>query len=502
MFAELFKVIFTPFNLLLAIGGNAVGLIFGAIPGLSVSMALALFLPVSYVLPSYSGIVFLANIYVGAVSGGLFGSILLGIPGTTSAVATTYDGYPMTQNGQATKALGIGIVSSFIGTTGSVLCAMLFSPLIAKVAILMGPWEIFSLCFCAIVLVVTISKGDMWNGLISALFGILFACIGFSPIDGAKRFSFGIKPLLGGINSTLLILGLFALGTVITNYGQHKNTNPPVPKTEFRGLGVSLKELAMNRILIIRSFFIGLWIGFLPGMGGGLSNQVSYAMARNASKSPETFGKGNPEGVYATEVANNASIGGAVVPMITLGIPGDSPTTLLLSALIVFGLEPGPMLMVESPDFAYLLYMSMIVGAILAMSLSLGCMRAFPKILSAPYCYLFSAVVLLSFTGAYSLASSTSSLMVCVALAIINVFFVFAGLPKAPFLLGFILSPMLESNLRKGLTYTDHGFLYFLMRPASCLLLLLAFASLFWPIVRDRLEKRKGKKSADEEDND
>lgn len=498
MVAQLFSIIFQPMNLLLALGGNAIGLIFGAIPGLSVSMALALFLPVSYVLDGFRGILFLGNMYVGAVSGGLFGSIMLGIPGTTSAVATTYDGYPMTRKGQVTKALGIGIVSSFIGTVGSVLCAMLFSPLISKVAVLMGPWELFSLCFCAIVLVVTISKGDMWNGLISALFGVIFACVGFSPIDGAKRFSFGIKAILGGINVTALILGLFALGTVITNYGQHKNTNPPVPKTEFKGLGISLKELVQNRILILRSFFIGLWIGFLPGMGGGLSNQVSYAMARSASKHPETFGKGNPEGVYATEVANNASIGGAIVPMITLGIPGDSPTTLILSALIVFGLEPGPMLMVNTPEYAYILYFAMILGAFLALGLSFGGMRAFPKILSIPYHYLFATVVLLCFTGAYSLSNSTAILMVCVALAVINVFFVYAGLPRAPFLLGFILSPMLESNLRKGLTYTDYGFAYFFMRPASCAFLLIAFISLFWPMVRERLDAKKKARMAEQ----
>ncbi len=494
VFAKVFAELIKPGNILLALGGNSIGLIFGAIPGLSVSMALALFLPVSYVLPSFSGIIFLANIYTGAVSGGLFGSILIGIPGTTSAVATTYDGYPMTQNGQATKALGIAIVSSFIGTTGSVTCAMLFSPIISKVALMMGPWELFSLCFCAIVLVVTISKGDMWNGLIAALFGVLFACVGFSPIDGAKRFSFGIKVLLGGINTTALILGLFALGTVVVNYGQHKNQNPPAPKAELKGLGVTFKEIIENRILIIRSFLIGLWIGFLPGMGGGLSNQVSYAMARSASKHPETFGHGNPEGVYATEVANNASIGGAVVPMITLGIPGDSPTTLILSALIVFGLEPGPMLLQKSPVHAYLLYFAMFFGAICALALSFGGLRAFPKILSVPYNYLFAAVVLLSFTGAYSLSNSNTILMVCVSLAVVNVFFSFAGLPRAPFLLGFILSPMLETNLRMGLTYTDKGFWVFLTRPASCALLLIAMASLFWPTIR---EKREAKKKAE-----
>ena len=271
---------FTLTNICFALCGNIIGLIFGAIPGLTGSMALALFLPVSFVMPSYTGLVFLGSMYIGGTSGGLFGSILTGIPGTTASIATVYDGYPMTLKGQAMKALGVAILSSSIGSLGGILFAMLFCPIISKVALLMGPWEYFSLCFCAIVLVVTISKDDMWNGLIAALLGVTLSCVGFSPIDGGKRFDFGIRILLGGINTTCLMLGIFALSTVLLNYAKHKNTNPPVEPCNFKGLGVSLKEFIEKRVLIIRSFIVGLWIGFLPGMGPGLSNQVSYAMAK------------------------------------------------------------------------------------------------------------------------------------------------------------------------------------------------------------------------------
>lgn len=492
MFASTLAILFTPSNLLIAFIANVIGIVFGAIPGLTGSMAMALLLPVSFAFDGYTGIIFLGSLYIGGVSGGLIGSILLGIPGSTSSIATTYDGYPMTLKGQSVKALAIGIVSSFIGTVGSVIVAMVFCPFIARLAILLGPWELFSLCFCAIILVVTISKGDMWNGLIAALFGIAFVCIGFSPIDGGKRFTYGIKVILGGINITALMLGIFALSTVVINYGKRETVNPPVDKVELKGLGVTFKELIEKRMLIIKSFLVGLWIGFLPGMGSGLSNQVAYAMARSASKDPDSFGKGNPEGIYASEISNNAAIGGAIIPMIALGIPGDTPTSLMLGGLIVFGLEPGPLLMKNSPDFVYVFFGILLLGAIMTLIIQMGGMRAFPQILKIPYHYLFTAIVVVCFAGTYSLGNHIDSCYLMIVLCALGIFlFGYAGLPKAPFVLGFILGPMLEKNLRKGLTYSPEGIITFFTRPVSAFLLLVAFASMFWPAVRDRLEAKK-----------
>ena len=500
MFASTISILFTPINIVMALIGVVIGVVFGAIPGLSGTTAMALLLPLSFTMDKYTAIIFLGSAYVGAVSGGLIASILLGIPGTTSSVATVYDGYPMTLNGQSVKALGIGIVASFIGTVGSVLVAMFFCPLIAKIAIKLGPWEIFSLCFCAIVLVVTISKGDMWNGLIAALFGVAISCIGYSPIDGAKRFSFGIKGILSGVNTTALVLGFFALCTIMKNYAKHKTVNPPMESTKLKGFGVTFKELRENAWLIIKSFFIGLWIGFLPGMGSGLSNQVAYASARSASKHPETFGKGNPEGVWASETSNNAAVGGAIIPMIALGIPGDTPTSILLGGLIIHGLEPGPMLMSTSPQFAYVFFGIMLFAAVLTLVLQLGGMRTFPKILGIPYHYLFTAIAVICFTGAFSTTMSVFNCKLMLVMGLVGIFFAFAELPSAPFILGFILGPMLEQNLRKGLTYTDQGFLTFLIRPISGVLLLVAVGSLFWPAVRARIEAKRGKKYADDND--
>lgn len=500
MFASTISILFTPINIVMALIGVVIGIVFGAIPGLSGTTAMALLLPVSFTMDKYTAIIFLGSAYVGAVSGGLIASILLGIPGTTSSVATVYDGYPMTLNGQSVKALGVGIVASFIGTVGSVLVAMFFCPLIAKLAIKLGPWEIFSLCFCAIVLVVTISKGDMWNGLIASLFGVAISCIGFSPIDGAKRFSFGIKGIMSGVNTTALVLGFFALCTIMKNFALHKTVNPPMEETKLKGFGVTFKDLRENAWLIIKSFFIGLWIGFLPGMGSGLSNQVAYASARSSSKHPETFGKGNPEGVWATETSNNAAVGGAVIPMIALGIPGDTPTSILLGGLIIHGLEPGPMLMTTSPQFVYVFFGILLFSAVLTMVLQLGGMRTFPKILGIPYHYLFTAIAVICFTGAFSTTMSVFNCKLMLVMGLVGIFFAYAELPSAPFILGFILGPMLEQNLRKGLTYTDQGFLTFLTRPISGALLAVAVISLFWPAVRSRIEAKRGKKYEDNDD--
>lgn len=500
MFFSTIGILFQPANLILGFVGVLVGIIFGAIPGLSGTTAMALLLPISFSMDSFSAIIFLGATYVGAVSGGLISSILLGIPGTTSSVATTYDGYPMTLKGKAVKALGIGIVSSFIGTIGSVIIAMLFCPLLAKVALKLGPWELFSLCFCAIILVVTISKGDMWNGLIAALIGAAISCIGFAPIDSSKRFSFGIKTLLGGVNTTGLVLGFFALCTIMKNYGQKKTVNPPVDDFKLRGFGVSFKELWQNKWLILKSFFIGLWIGFLPGMGSGLSNQVAYATARSSSKHPETFGQGNPEGVYASEVSNNAAVGGAIIPTIALGIPGDTPMSILLGGLIIHGLEPGPLLMTTSPDFVYVFFGILILAAIMTLLTQLFGMRFFPKMLKIPYHYLFSGIAVVCFAGAFSTTMSISNCGLMIGVAILGLFFAFAELPSAPFILGFILGPMLEMNLRKGITYDDRGFIVFLTRPISCALILVAVGSMFWPYIRARLEAKKGSKYQDGED--
>ncbi len=346
-----------PVNLLLLLVGNIIGMIFGAIPGLSGTLAVMLFMPLTYSMEAGEAIVFLLALWVGGCSGGFIGSILLGIPGSPSSVATCFDGYPMTKNGQAGKALAIGMVASFIGTFFSAIAAGLLSETVADIAFMMGPWEYFGLCFVAITMVLAISKGNMFKGLTSACIGLLLASVGFSPIDAEPRFVFDNMYLMGGLGMTVVLIGVFGVSSIVLSYGKGFDPLPEVDTKSIKGLG----------------------IGFLPGMGAGLSNLVAYSSAKNASKKPELFGKGNPEGVWASEVSNNAAIGGAMIPMAALGIPGDSTTALLIGALTIHGLEMGPMVFRNSGNIIYLMFFVVALCSLVCMVLQALGMRGFPQ---------------------------------------------------------------------------------------------------------------------------
>jgi putative tricarboxylic transport membrane protein len=265
-------------------------------------------------------------------------------------VATCFDAYPLSKKGETVRALGVGILASFVGTVGSIVIATFVSPLIANLAVKLGPWEYFSLCLCSLVLVSTLAKGNMFKGLAGACIGILLSCIGSSPIDGYLRFSYGNIYLSGGIDMVALMLGIFAIKQIVVDYARGQQEMPEVDVASLKGFNIPIKDFLQNKMNIFRSFMIGLWIGFLPGMGAGLSNMVAYAQAKSSSKTPEAFGEGCVDGIFASEVSNNAAVGGAVIPMIALGIPGDAVTALLLSGLMIHGLQPGPLLYINNPD--------------------------------------------------------------------------------------------------------------------------------------------------------
>lgn len=491
MLVTVLREMLTPSNFLIIVGGTILGIIFGAVPGLSATTGIALMLPVSFSMTSTTGILFLGSIYVGGISGGLIAAILIGVPGTPASVATCFDGYPMAKNGRASRALGIGILSSFLGTFFSVLISMFFCPLLARFAVRMGPWEIFSLCFCAIILVVTMSKGNMFNGLIAGLLGILVSCIGIAPIDGAKRFTFGVVNLLSGINQIGLMLGVFAVATLIKNFAKGDTKTPEIDTKGISGFGISLREYFSHWLLIVKSFFIGLWIGFLPGLGAGLANLVAYAQAKASSKTPEKFGTGWDEGIIASETSNNAAIGGAIIPMVALGIPGDTATAMLIGGLMIHGIDAGPLLMTNNPELVYCFFGVLLLGAALVLVLQFFGMRSFPYILRTPVCYLYSAILIICVVGAYSDSRTMFNCWLMLVMGVVGILMALGNLPTSPFILGYILGPMLETNLRKGMTYTSDGFLPFITRPVSAVLLLVALGSLLWPFIRDYREARK-----------
>ena len=394
--------LFSPTCLLFMILGCAMGIIFGALPGLSGTVGVTLLLPMTIGMSSEMGIALLIAIWIGGVSGGFISATLLGIPGTASSIATCFDAYPLCRQGKARKALETGIYASFIGTFFSCIIAMVLCQYVAKVAMQLGPWEYFSLCVCAIILVVSLSKGNMAKGLAGAGIGLLLACVGAAPVDAVARYTFGNYNLYGGINSTGMMLGIFAIYLVLENFAKNQMSLTDKEAGSTGGEGLSFREFKSNIGNMIRSFMYGLWIGFLPGMGAGLSNLVAYGRAKSSSKHPEEFGNGCVDGVFATECSNNASVGGALIPMVSLGIPGDATTAVLLGALTIHGLEPGPLLFSNNPVYVYVLFGAAIISAVLVLLMQLGGKRLFPKILQIPYHYLYPVILVMCFLGAYS----------------------------------------------------------------------------------------------------
>ncbi|MGL5438103.1 MAG: tripartite tricarboxylate transporter permease [Lachnospiraceae bacterium] len=481
-----------PFNIILLLVGNIIGLIFGAIPGLSGTLAVMLFMPLTYSMNAGSAIIFLLSLWIGGCSGAFIGSVLLGIPGSASAVSTCWDGYPMSKAGKSGKALAIGMVASFMGTFFSAIAGAFLSQSVADVAFLLGPWEYFGLCFVAITMVLAISKGNMFKGLLSASIGLLLASVGFSPIDAEARFVFGNMHLMGGLGMTVVLIGIFSVSSIILAHAKGFDPLPEVDTKSVKGLGITITDIKENFVNIIRSWLIGLGIGFLPGMGSGLSNLVAYSAAKNGSKSPETFGTGNPEGVWAPEVANNASIGGAMIPMAALGIPGDSTTALLIGALTIHGLEMGPMVFRNSGNVVYLMFFVVALCAIVCLLLQALGMRTFPLILKVPYHYMYPALIIISFISAYVDSSSIYKCGLMLVFAAVGILMAYGSLPTSPLILAFILGPILESNMLKAFQNTGTVTTFF-TRPISCVFMIIGIGCVFSPIIKSCLAKMKRK---------
>lgn len=489
-FITAFMALLNPLTLLLTLVGCFVGMVLGAIPGLVGGTAITVLLPMTYAMDPLMAMSMLMGIYVGGDSGGYIGSILLGIPGTAANVATVYDGYEMTKKGQVTRALSIATVSNFLGTLPSLIVAMIACPVIAALAVLMGPWEYFSLAFMAITLVVSLSKGKMLKGFIGAALGLLITQVGYSPISATPRFTFDNLYLSGGFNTITVLIGIFAGSMIMINYATNEKGagtfEEKIGKFYFPG-----KEMIANAFNIVRSFLIGLFIGFLPGMGPALSNVVSYSTAKNSSKHPEKFGTGCDAGLFAPEVANNAAIGGAIIPMISLGIPGDGTTVLLLSALTIQGIAPGPLLQKNNPELVSMVFVAGIFAAIFALLIQVFGIRYLPALLKVPYHYLYPAILIISFMGVYATTTNMFAVFSVLGFALLGIWMNWADIPVTPFVLSFVLGGTLETNFRNAISYAKGDWTSFFTRPASCILLLVAVGSVLLPLIQDKIKTKK-----------
>ena len=489
-------ILLQPANFLIMYVCALVGCVLGAIPGLSGGLGITLLLPMTFALNTEISFAMLVGMYVGGVSGSFIAAVLVGIPGSASSIGTCYDGYPMTKNGKAAKALSIGITGSFIGTFVSIIVAMLCSGAIADIALKLGPWEYFSLCLMAITMVVGLSNGSIFKGLMAAFLGLFLSTVGADKVTNQLRFTFGNTNLYGGINMVCMLMGTFALQQVATAYAKGQQDMPPVDTKSLKGFGLTLKDFTSNMKVILVSLVIGLFIGFLPGMGSGISNLIAYGQAKKMDKHPEKFGTGYDPGVWATEVANNAGVGGALIPMISLGIPGDGTTVLLLSAMTIKGLQAGPMFIQTNPVLAALIFLIVLVSAILIFFTEIGTKRWFPYLLKATYHYLFSAIMMICFMGSFSATTSMFSVYMMIGFGVLGVIMDMFGMPMTPLMLSFILGPKIEEYFRTGCSYARGDLTSFITRPISLIFILVAIYSVVGPIITKKIKDKRAAKNA------
>ncbi len=482
-------------NFAAVIIGVIAGIVVGAMPGLSATMAISVLVPFTFGLEPLVALGLMAGIYNGAMYGGAIPAVLLRIPGTPAAVATTFDGYPMAQKGEGGFALQVAVVSSAIGGIASAFALMLLAPPLSKVTLLFGPSEVFWVAVFGLASIIFLLGGNPIKGLISACFGVFVSVVGSDPIYGNDRFTFGALELLDGINIVILLVGLYALPPVIDLLETPLKTDGVTGSK----LGTQSMWKAMPRMkgfwkTWLRGSFIGIWIGILPGAGGSMAAFMSYNEARRGSKTPDTWGNGEPEGVAAAETANNADTASALIPALTLGIPGTAVAAVMLGGLLVHGLQPGPMLFRENPDVVFGFMWQFLFGAILLIFLggSLAT-NSFARLLNLPRPLLGSVIIVLMLIGVYSIHGRMFDVYMMLGFGAIGWIMDKLKFPLPPVVLGLILGSFAEENLRLALRIGrgDWGVLF--QNTTSLILVALTVAVVIGPILKRRLFDAKAK---------
>jgi putative tricarboxylic transport membrane protein len=480
--------VFDPLTFLLMVAGVAGGVIIGALPGMTASMGIILLLPLTYKLPAQTALVMLCGMYCGAMYGGSISAILINTPGTPSASATVLDGFPLTRQGKAGKALAMAILGSFVGGLFSSFCLLLIAPQLAKVALKFQAADYFSLAIFGLTIMASSSGKNLIKGLISGWAGLLLSTVGIDGIVGVDRFTFGIPPLMNGFSLLPVLIGVFALSQVLVEV-ETKKPAAEIVKQELTGTLPTWGEVKLvSRAMAIGSV-IGVIIGIIPGTGGAIACFMAYNEARRWSKHKEQFGKGALEGVAAPESANNATTGGALVPMLTLGVPGDVVTAVMLGALMLIGVRPGPLLFVERAEVVYTLLAGMLVIQFVMLFLGMYATKVSPRILSIPYDVLMPVVVVLCVVGAYTLGNSLFDVLVAVIFGVVGYFMRKYNYPGAPLVLGIILGPMAEDNLNRALLTAHNDWSVLVTRPISVTFLILSVVSMAAALYAARPER-------------
>jgi putative tricarboxylic transport membrane protein len=476
-----FQLAFQPINFMFCFFGVLIGTLVGVLPGLGPVAAMSLLLPVTFHVPPVSAIIMLSGIYYGAMYGGSTTSILVNIPGEAASVVTCLDGYQMARQGRAGPALGISAFGSFIAGTLSILGLMFIGPFLAAGALRFGPPEYFAIMILGLTILTFLASGPMWKALLMAAFGLFLSTIGMDNVSGIARLSFNIEELVDGIGLVPVVMGLFGISEVMVNV--ESSMERSIFATKIKNILPTLNDWIASLGPIIRGTILGFFLGVLPGGGAVISSFVSYAVEKKVSKHPEKFGTGTIEGVAGPESANNAATGGAFIPLLSLGIPSNAVMALLLGALIIHGIQPGPLLIKEHPDIFWGTVASMYLGNILLLILNLPLIGLWVKILKVPYPVLFPLILLFCLIGSYSLNNSITDVILMNIFGLIGYFFRKFRYEAAPLVLALVLGPIMENSLRQSLLMSGGSPFIFLNRPISSVILITAFLLLAFPLI-------------------
>ena len=485
-----FSVALQPLNLFYCFMGCVIGTLVGVLPGLGPTAALSLLLPATYHLNPVSAIIMLSGIYYGSQYGGSTTSILVNIPGEASSVVTCLDGYQMARQGRAGRALGISAFGSFIAGTLGIIGLMTMAPRLANVALAFGPPEYFSLMCLGMVILTFLSSTSMVRALMMACFGVIVGMIGMDPVSGSTRLTFGIIELMDGVGLIPVVMGLFGISEMFLNI--EKKIDREIFKTRVKGLLPTVKDWIQAKGAILRGTLIGYFLGILPGGGAVLSSFVAYAVEKRVSRYPEKFGTGVIEGVAAPESANNSAAQSAFIPLLTLGIPSNSVMAMLLGALIIHNVTPGPLLLTQHPQVFWGVIASMYIGNLTLLFLNLPLIGIWVRLLRVPYAILLPVIILFCLIGAYTIANSIVDVLLMLAFGMLGYLMKKLKYDAAPFVLAFVLGPMLEYSLKQSLIVSKGSFHLFFTRPISAACLVLAFLLLVIPLLPKVGKKRPG----------
>jgi|TARA_A200000113_G_scaffold225922_1_gene248745 putative tricarboxylic transport membrane protein len=468
--------------------GTLAGLLAGAIPGFTIAMGVILTLPFTFGMSPIQGLATMMGVFVGGFSGGLMSCMLTGIPGTPSSVATTFDGFPMVRSGKPGLALGLGLWSSFFGGMISAVILVALAPQLAFLGLEFGPWDYFSLIVFALTITVSLSGDNMIKGLIAGLLGLFAACVGEDEINGVARFAFGSDHIRQGFAFLPVLIGLFAFSQLLSDVEDSAKAKAPLMKNSAEAIRVehrkAIATVLMNWINLIRSSFIGIFTGILPAAGGSISNILAYDQAKKASNNRNEFGKGAVNGIIAPEAANNATAGGALIMMMALGIPGDIVTAIMIGALMIHNIIPGPSFIQDEPLLAYGVFIAFFAAHFFMVGLQAFALRLFLLVTRIPMYILASVILAYCAIGVFALHNITFDIWVMFGFGVIGYFMRKLGFPLAPMILGVVLGKLAELNIARAIGISD-DYSLFVTRPWSLFFLIMAIVSVLFPFYQN-----------------